>query len=99
MTEAEEHALLASLSELKESVAEIRKILDAIAHGATEEVLHKRSQYLDMLIQREAERAALRKAIIEKTLVTLIWLFVAFIGVSTFEYVKSAIHDERKEWQ
>lgn len=98
MTEHEQEILVA-VAELKASVVEIRKILDALSDGADDDVLRKRAQYLDLMIKREMDRAALRKAVIEKTIVTLIWLLVAFIGVSGFEYVKSAIHEERERRQ
>ena len=37
-------------------------------------------EYLDLLLQKEKDRAALRQAIIEKTLAGLIWAAIAAVG-------------------
>lgn len=49
--------------------------LDALIR-AEEENRKKYSAFLDILIQRETDRAALRKSVIEKTLSGLIWMAV-----------------------
>lgn len=49
--------------------------LDALIR-AEEENRKKYSAFLDILIQRETDRAALRKSVIEKTLAGLIWMAV-----------------------
>lgn len=49
--------------------------LDALIR-AEEENRKKYGAFLDILIQRETDRAALRKSVIEKTLSGLIWMAV-----------------------
>lgn len=46
----------------------------------------KHHDFIDALLQKEADRAGLRKAIIEKTFAGLLWTALAFIGhrVATF---------------
>ena len=58
--------LLEMIKSLDKDVASIYEILHSEAYL-------KRTVYLDKLIERENSRAALRKAIIEKTLSSLIW--------------------------
>lgn len=55
--------------------SDVDKKLDALIR-AEEEHREKYGSFLDILIQREADRAALRKAVIEKTLAGLIWMVV-----------------------
>ncbi|MDE2057140.1 MAG: hypothetical protein KGI88_07950 [Betaproteobacteria bacterium] len=43
--------------------------------------------WVRMAIKAEADRAALRKAIIEKTLSSLIWAAVAGVGTLLFKYI------------
>jgi hypothetical protein len=97
MDEEQEKQILAAIAEVKTAIARLEQMLEAISDGAPLEVLRKRAQYLDIIILREGDRAKVRAAIIQHTLAGLIWVLVAFIGVSSWEYVKSAMHQEGKE--
>lgn len=44
------------------------------------ETHHMHHEYLRIVLQREAAKATLRKAIIEKTFVGLVWAAIAFVG-------------------
>jgi hypothetical protein len=45
-------------------------------------------RWVRMAIEREAQSIALRKAIIEKTLTSLIWMMVVGIGYVFWEFLK-----------
>jgi hypothetical protein len=51
-------------------------------------VNHKRSDFVDMLIERETKRNKVRDAIIEKTITGLVWAMVVFVGVAVVTYIK-----------
>jgi len=63
-----------------DKVVQMEKDMEAIYEILHSEAYHKRTQYLDMLIERENKRAELRKAIIEKTLASLIWSGIVALG-------------------
>ena len=46
-------------------------------------------RWLRAAIQADAERAALRKAVIEKSIIGLFWLLLGFIGKVLYEYLVS----------
>lgn len=47
--------------------------------------------YLKLCLERETERKAMRRAIIEKTLIGLVWAAVVFVGVSTWHSLRAAL--------
>ena len=68
--------------DLKSLLKEV--ISEAIeAHPLSDDEIH----WVRMAIKAEADRAALRKAIIEKTLSGLVWLALLWAGGKTVEYV------------
>ena len=49
-------------------------------------------QWVRLAIQSEAERAAFRKAVIQKTLVSLVWAAVVGVGILMFNGFIDIIH-------
>ena len=49
-------------------------------------------QWVRLAIQSEAERAAFRKAVIQKTLVSLVWAMVVGVGILMFNGFIDIIH-------
>ena len=49
-------------------------------------------QWVRLAIQSEAERAAFRKAVIEKTLISLVWAAAVGIGILIFNGFIDVIH-------
>lgn len=69
-----------------ELVVAIQEIVTTAAsnqHTLTEE----EAQWVRLAIKAEAERAALRKAIIEKTLTGLVWSAICVIGVYVWDHM------------
>jgi hypothetical protein len=54
---------------IRETLADVR-----LVDGATHQRHH---DYIEAVLAREADRAALRKAVIEKTLAGLVWMAIA----------------------
>ena len=70
--------------ELTELLREI--VADAVeAHPLTDEEV----QWVRLAIKAESERAALRKAIIEKSLASLFWLCIVGAGSWVADYIAS----------
>ena len=61
----------------------VRKAIPASSMTADEH------RWLRSAIQADAERAALRKAVIEKSIIGLFWLLILFVGNVLYEYLKS----------
>jgi len=76
--------LLDSLHKLDGDVTQLKNLLESFMSGVDPEAHRKQHEYLDLVIEREKERAALRKAIIEKTLISLLWS--AIVGISYAVY-------------
>lgn len=55
----------------------------------TPSVTNDEVRWVRLAIQREAERAALRKAIIDKSLTGLVWMFLLALGKVFYEYALS----------
>ena len=66
-------------------IAEIADVLASSSPPLTEE----EQQWVRMAIQREAQSIALRKAIIEKTLGSLVWSAIVGIGYLSIDYLKT----------
>lgn len=68
-------------------IADITKaVRDAIPAASMTEDEHR---WLRAAIQADAERAALRKAVIEKSIIGLFWVFLLFVGKVLYEYLLS----------
>lgn len=75
----------------KEELLEVVRSAVAAAvesHPLSQEEIH----WVRLAIQAEAERAAFRKAVIEKTLVSLVWAGVVGIAVLMFNGFLDIIH-------
>lgn len=48
----------------------------------------KHHNYIDIVMQREAERTMIRRAVIEKSLAGLVWSGMVAFGAAIFSYVK-----------
>lgn len=70
---SDENERRTSSTELLSMIKTVEKEVTGILEILNSEAYIKRTQYLDYLIDKEKNRAALRKAIIEKTLSSLIW--------------------------
>ena len=70
---------------------ELVKLLKEVVAEAVEShpLSDEEVQWVRMAIKAESERAALRKAIIEKSLASLFWLCVVSIGGYIADYVAS----------
>lgn len=68
-------------------IVELRQMVEAFSSGASPDVQRKRNEYLDYLIDREKSRAQFRNAIIEKTMTSLVWSTLLFIGYSVLHYL------------
>lgn len=66
--------------------------LDALIRSEKEH-REKYDAFLDMLIKREADRAAMRKAVMEKTLSGLIWMAVVGLLSLAWSGTKTEIGD------
>ena len=66
--------------------------LDALIRAEREHA-DKYGAFLDMLIKREADRAAMRKAVMEKTLSGLIWMAVVGLVSLAWSGTKTEIGD------
>ena len=62
---------------LKEALGDL-KLVDAATHEA-------HHAYLEAVLKRENDRAAFRKAVIEKGTVTLVWSAIAFVFSQTYQ--------------
>ncbi len=63
---------------LKE-IAEIKEILNKEHEG--------HHDYLKVMIERESQRNAFRRSVIEKTTASLIWSFLCFVGYAIWKYI------------
>lgn len=66
-------------------IAEIAEVLTTAAPQLSDE----EQQWVRMAIQREAQSIALRKAIIEKTLGSLVWSAIVGVGYLIVDYLKN----------
>lgn len=74
-------ALVEAILTLKKDVDEIKASL-----GEYDKESHKlEHDYIKLVIEREKDRAALRRAIIEKTLSSLIWSGLVAIGIALWQ--------------
>ena len=78
----DEQTKLELMAFLKEAVAEAVE-----HHPLTDEEI----QWVRMAIKAEAERAQLRKAIIEKSLASLVWMALCGVGVLLWSGLKDHI--------
>lgn len=83
--EAEVHAVK---SELEIHIEEERPILEAL--GDPEEI-RNRIAFINLWIEREQDKAKLRKAIIEKTVIGAIWALCVFVGLAVFNEVRDIV--------
>lgn len=77
-------ALLDMISKIDADLEGLHDVVNAFVNGMDSETHRKQHEYLDLVIAREKDRAAVRKAIIEKTLVSLIWS--AIVGAAYAVY-------------
>lgn len=78
-----------------ELVIAVREIINDAAtrdHSLSEE----EAQWVRLAIKAEAERAELRKAIIEKTLTGLVWSAICVVGVYMWEHITAYAEYLRK---
>lgn len=68
-------------------IDELRKTVEAFSSGASPEVQRKRNDYLDYLIEREKTRADFRRAVIEKTMSSLVWSLLVGLGYTIMHYL------------
>lgn len=73
-------AMLDMIRKLDEDLDKLATTIEAFTGGQDSETHRKQHEYLDLVIAREKERAAMRRAIIEKTLASLLWS--ALVGVA-----------------
>jgi hypothetical protein len=66
---------------ISEALADV-KLVDAATH-------ERHHAYINSVLQREADRAALRKAVIEKTLAGLVWAGIVWIGAYVANHWRS----------
>jgi len=69
---------------LLEAVDRLSKSLEE--HSLTQQEHKEHHEYLKAVIEREAQKSAVRKAIIEKTLAGLVWSSLAFAGSWLLNY-------------
>ena len=67
--------------------SDVDKKLDALVAFS-----EKYENLLDQLLQRERDRARLRRAIIEKTLAGATWALIAFMVTAVVTYAKDYFH-------
>ena len=66
--------------------SDVDRKLDALVEFVT-----KYEDYLKLCIEREMERKQVRRAIIEKSLASLVWSVVVAVGVSLWYMLKLAL--------
>lgn len=80
---------------------DLRRISEALAarlHAGThdcpltdpeaKEKHNKHHDYIDTVLQRESERASMRRAVIEKSLGGLVWTGLVGLGAAVWTYLK-----------
>lgn len=60
-------------------IAEIKEILNKEHEGHHE--------FLRVMIEKESQRNAFRRSVIEKTTASLIWSFLCFVGYAVWKYI------------
>lgn len=71
-----------------ESEQELKDLKDKVDRILTEEH-NDHHEFIKVLVEREKDRKALRRAIIEKTITSLIWGAVVLIATSLWSMLKS----------
>lgn len=61
-------------------------------HGAPE-LITSLINFVNMLMEREADRKALRKAIIEKTIIGAIWALAIYVGLAVIHELRDVVRD------
>jgi len=75
------------MSEAEQLLHAVEKLTDALHVASISSQEHKEHhEYLKAVLEREAQKSAVRKAIIEKTLAGLVWSGLAFAGSWLFNY-------------
>lgn len=69
----------------------IRDIVTALGVTSTSPLSDEEHRWVKMAIQKEAQSIELRKAIIEKTIGSLVWMFIVGIGYVFLDFAKSHI--------
>lgn len=88
-----DNALLSMIESLEEELKQTREVLTGLQDtqkafmlGLDSEGHRKQHEYLDTLIQKEKDRASFRRAVIEKTLVSLLWSILVGLAISVGHY-------------
>lgn len=81
------------MNHLVERVAKLEVELVAVREDAhkTREFVDKYDGLMETIIQREARRAQLTQAIIEKSVVGAFWALVVFAAVAVWEFAKNSV--------
>ena len=74
-----------SPEERKALIAELAEVL----HSASPQLSKEEQQWVRLAIQKEAQSLAFRKAIIEKTLMGVIWFFICGVGYVFVDFLKN----------
>lgn len=69
----------------------ISDIITALEVKAVSKLSDEEHRWVKMAIQKEAQSIELRKAIIEKTIGSLVWMFIVGIGYVFVDFAKSHI--------
>lgn len=87
-------ALFNILKSLEEERQRNREIIESLHDtikdfmtGVNSEDHRKSHEYLDLVIQKEKEKAAMRRAVIEKTLGSLLWVIIVGMAVTVGHYL------------
>lgn len=82
-----------TMGHLVERVTRLETELAAVREDArkTREFVDKYDGLMETIIQREARRAQLAQAIIEKSVVGAFWALVVFVALATWEFVKNSV--------
>lgn len=67
---------------------DFRRETDKNTYSCETQIHEDHHEFLKLLIEREKELKSLRKAIIEKTIVGLVWAFLVFLATASWTYVK-----------
>ena len=55
-----------------------------------DKVHEKHHEFITVLIDKETQKLAFRQSVIEKTIGSLIWSFIVFVGVAIWKYITTA---------
>jgi hypothetical protein len=69
----------------------ISDIITALEVKSVSTLSDEEHRWVKMAIQKEAQSIELRKAIIEKTVASLVWMFIVGIGYVFLDFAKSHI--------